>query len=441
MFDMNGEKRMMPASNEKLYSTAAAIYYLGPEFKYETQFGYDGEIVGNTLNGNLVLIGSGDMSIANRYHDDPLDIFRGFAKDLKDAGISRVKGDVIGDDTCFDETRVNSTWSRGYMQYWYSAEFGGLNLYDNIVEIRVEPGKGVNDPINYSLEPETDYVKVINEAITCNPTERGRLSVERDMDENIIRITGTMQYNTTPDSYERAVVNPALYTTTVLYETLRAEGIEIEGYPVLARDSKYYSQNNVETVSRYFSPPLKRLIAGCNKPSQNLYAELLLRAVGYYVEGEGNNDNSRKLIEDYLEVCGIKKDEINIQDGSGLSRRNLIAPEFTVKLLKDIYKRPYFEDYYKSLPIAGVDGTIRSRMKNSTAQGNVHAKTGYIGFVRTLSGYVTSADGEMFIFSLMFNHYMVPTRNINSIQDNICILLSEFNRGPKMRKFGRIGSR
>lgn len=427
----NEYKSFMPASNMKLFTSSAALATLGPNFTYTTRLLTDGIISGDTLNGSLILSGSGDPTISGRFNGGRVtQTFEQWADSLLAMGIRVVNGDIIGDDNCFDDDYYGSAWSADYETDWYAAQVGGIVFNDNCVDFSVSPADSFGIPADIMIVPDTKYVTIINETVTVPPESTYYISFERKRGTNIIYVRGKFPTNKSSWNESIAVDNPTLYAVTVLKEVLASKGIAVSGNPVdidnMPADTSAHPLRF--QVASYVSPSLSEIVKTINKPSQNLYAEQVFRTMGRIYYGTGGMKTGRYAAYPVFARWGIDTTRLMMLDGSGLSRMDLVTPRDIVSVLAGMQKSPVFSTFYDSLPIAGVDGSLRSRLKDTKAQNNVRAKTGFIGYVRSLSGYVTSADGELFVFSIVANHYTVPTSMVEKIQDYVCVRLANFSR-------------
>ncbi len=429
LYSQNEHKIFMPASNMKLFTSAAGLVKLGPEFRYKTDFKYLGKMTDNTLNGDLIIKGAGDPTISGRFRDENLlAYFEDWADSLKKHGIDRIEGDLIGDISAFSGPPLGEGWGWDDQPYWYSAQTGALCFNDNCVDLTIRPGQNPGDPVTVSVSPRTDYVEIQNRALTVPADSSDRLRISRLQGTNVIEIWGTMSRDTDKETESITVEKPALYFLTVLRNVLQEKGIEVAG-TIRAIKKRGQAEADSGLVFSHLSPPLQEIIRVINKPSHNLYAEQMLMTLGAEFEERGSADLGSKVVSAWLHSIGVAPAEFVMVDGSGLSRKNLVAPLSTAALLRYMYHHKNFDIFYNSLPIAGVDGTIKGRMKGTKAEGNVHAKTGYVRHVRSLSGYVHDLDGNPWIFVTMVNHYTVPTAYVSRLQDRICILLSNFSEG------------
>jgi D-alanyl-D-alanine carboxypeptidase/D-alanyl-D-alanine-endopeptidase (penicillin-binding protein 4) len=425
----NPHRGFMPASNMKLFTTAVALEKLGPDFRYTTFLLADGKVENGVLKGNLLIRGTGDPSLTGRYHDDdPLAVFRQWADSLKSAGIDSIDGRIIGDDNYFEDEIMGTGWSWDYQSDWYAAQISALSFNDNCVDVFLEPGDQPGSPARFFLRPDTRYVHVKNEVKTVRHGLGTAIFFDRRRGTNFVRMFGTIELDRKGFWDWFSVENPTLYTAFVFREVLLHCGIGVRGAAVdIDSLAGYAVPDSIWVVARYFSPPLREIVRTINKVSQNLYAELLLRTLGKIYKDVGDAAHGAEVVKEHLGRWGIDPGQFKMADGSGLSRLNMVTPLQISILLRKMRNNPYFFD---SLPIAGVDGTIKNRMKGTAAEGNVHAKTGYIGRVRALSGYVTSADGEEFSFVFLVNNYTVPTPRANWVQDWLCERLANFRRIP-----------
>ncbi len=433
IYQRNAEKSFIPASNMKLFTTAAALTTLGEDFHYTTSLYTNGTIKNGTLNGDIFLKGSGDPTISERWQKTPTAIFEQWAESLSVKGIREIRGNLIGDDNCFDDDSYGYGWQAKDETYSYAAQFSGLSFNENCVTLTISSGNAVGLSPKISLSPSTKYFLIINEATTTNAPYS--IAIERKSGTNTIYIRGNFPFNSSPKKEIISVENPTLYTMMVFKEVLEQKGIIVKGgvkdidnnYPVVI----FQDYTKMQLLISYVSPSLKEICAVTNKESQNFFAEQLFRTIGSVYHQQGTMTNSHAVIFPLVSKWGIDTTRTQIVDGSGLSRLNLISPKDIIALLTGMYKEKSFSAFYESLPIAGVDGTLKERMINTKAENNVRAKTGWVSYVRSLSGYATSADNEMFAFAMVANNYTVHRVAAEKIQDNVCVLLANFSRNGK----------
>jgi len=430
IYERNARRLFMPASNMKLYTTAAALCLLGPDFRYATTFYIDGEITPDSvLRGNLIIRGSGDPTWSWRFYDHNYDsLYLAFADSLLAHGVRRIDGDIIGDDDVFTDEPLGYGWSWDDEPYYYAAQITGLSYNENYVDIRITPTK-VGSPVKLEKFPPTSYLQLDNELITTDVDTLPEWKSGRERGRNLGWFRGWYPRSTGVKWDALTVENPTLFTVWVLKEYLQRAGIEVRGQPRDGDDileEKHYD-DRWKPLFTHYSPPLSEIIAKVNKPSQNFIAECLQRTLGAMFRGEGSNEAGIEVEMALFDSLGMDTQNLTIVDGSGLSRHNLVAPANTVSLLQMMWRHPYRAIYMASLATPGEEhSTLAHRMQGTPLEGNLWAKTGYMEYVRSLSGYLLTRHKKWLVFSLMVNHYTIPTREINRIQDRICLLLERY---------------
>ena len=413
-------KAFVPASNIKLFTTAVALLKLGPDFRYTTKLYASGETINGILYGDLFLLGSGDPTLS-------ASAFESWADSLSRSGIKEIRGTIVGDDHFLDDVHLGAGWSWEDETFGYASQISGLSFNDNSVDIEIRPGEKIGDPAILRITPDTGYVSVINHAITAPFADACKsLSFFREQGSNRIRVEGTICLQSPPLHEKLSVHNPARFAVTVFRHMLESRGIHVSGDPVSIDEfitPPDYSL--MREVAFHTSPPLNEIIKATNKWSNNLYAEQLFRTLGRMFGGKGSTEKSAEVMRKALSSMGIPSESLAIYDGSGLSRLNLVTPLQTVMLLEYMARHEYFPFYYASLPVAGIDGTLRRRMKNGPAENNVRAKTGSFRQVTVLSGYTTTKEGKLIAFSLMSNNYLGPSANTRALEDRFCEILTD----------------
>lgn len=407
LFERNAEKLFRPASNMKLFTTAAALSFLGRDFRFRTVLFCD-SINGNTVKGSVYIKGFGDPLLAVPDLDS-------FATVLYTAGIRRIEGDVVGDVSYFDDV----FWGKGWM---WDDEPGHLwpyltplSLNGNIVTVTVSPGLAEWDPVSAAVDPPTNYLNVVNYAITSTDTAIRPLKVIRLWKErqNVITIEGAMHPSAGPRTSRFSVWKPELFTLTVLKERLIARGIQVHGEVRIQK---------VDGKKPFFSlwRTLDTVVTVVNKDSYNLGAESLLKTLAAELRGvPGSADSGIAVMKQYLDGLGIDTAGIVIADGSGVSRYNLVSPNAIITILKTFHKKhPTSETFLKSLPIAGIDGTLKTRLTNSLVRGNVRAKTGAHSDATALAGYAYTKNDTR-VFAIIFNHFPSNFEQYRKAQDRI----------------------
>ncbi|MBN2570793.1 MAG: D-alanyl-D-alanine carboxypeptidase/D-alanyl-D-alanine-endopeptidase [Ignavibacteriales bacterium] len=429
IYDMNIHKLFIPASNIKLFTTASALLLLGSNYVYQTDIFYDGYIVNNTLSGDIIVRGSGDPTLSDRFYKDNITkIFEDWADSLIKNGINNIDGNIIGDDNCFDDVGYGKGWVFEYENSWFSAPSGALCFNDNTIRITIKPTI-VNAPAIFNIEPISDYLPIINKVITVDSKAEEKIQIYRDRISNIVTIYGTIK-ESTPFLFEHIpVINPTNYFVSVLKSVFEKKGIFISGYANdIDFEDKIFNYEEMIFLFTHKSNSLKEIVSETNKNSNNFYAEQLIRTLGWELYNFGSLDNGIKACEEVFEIMAINPENLYFADGSGLSRLNLVTPRQIVNLLSFMYKSDEFKSFYESLPIAGFDGGLAYRMKDTRAEKNVRAKPGYLIGVVALSGYINTANGEPLVFSIIINNYLLPAVFANYIQDAVCISLANLYR-------------
>lgn len=418
IYEQNRHKIFVPASNMKLYTTAAAIAVLGPDFRYSTQFYLQN-------NDDLLLVCQGDPTISGRFNNgDRLAIFRVWADSLKAHGLSRISGKLIIDNSYFPDQSLGEGWNWDDETWWYAAGTSAATFNDNCIDFKYSAADSSGAPIHIHTEPAGNFMEVINRAITSAPGSENTLTIERLRGRNTVVFSGQLPLGES-GSESITVENPAQFFAETLKQVFMAAGLAAENLPVIVLSEAVKHDQQPLFVHR--SVPLAEVIRVINKDSHNLYAEQVLKTLGAMEKQEGSYKKSAAFVQEFMNRIGISPQEFVNVDGSGLSRMNFISPQATATLLRYMYFHRHSQVYLASLPVAGVDGTLSNRMKNSPAAGNVRAKTGSVRHMRSLSGYVSDRDGTMYLFTMMANNYTVPTPYINNMQDRVCLLLADYS--------------
>jgi D-alanyl-D-alanine carboxypeptidase/D-alanyl-D-alanine-endopeptidase (penicillin-binding protein 4) len=429
LYKRNEDKLSIPASDLKLFTTAAGLIALGSEYKFKTNLYMNGYIDGSILKGDIVIQGRGDPTISERfYNGDMLKVYNDWADSLLNIGIDEITGNIVGDDNAFDDVGLGAGWAWDYESNWFAAPSSAISFNDNCVDIVVTVNKKSHQP-EVSVAPDTKYVIILNKAITVPRDSSTSIQTFREPGTNVITVFGTIRDNSDSVKTFVTVNNPTQYAMVVLKDILKRKGIIIDGYPIDVNDmtnSPDYSK--MKPLFTQYSPPLKEIIKVTNKQSQNLYAEQLLKTMGLEIKGYGTVANGISVENRIFRDMGINPESMNIVDGSGLSRLDLVTPRQIVALLSFMYKSRHFIPYFNSLPIAGVDGTLGDRMQNSRAQGKIRAKPGFLEGIRNLSGYAFTGDNEPIAFSIIVNNFSVPVKLADNIQDLVCLRIANFKR-------------
>ncbi|MCB0752673.1 MAG: D-alanyl-D-alanine carboxypeptidase/D-alanyl-D-alanine-endopeptidase, partial [Ignavibacteriae bacterium] len=334
LYEKNSERMFMPASNEKIPTAAAALTKLGPDFRFRTIIGYSGNIIDSTLYGDLIIIGDGDPTLSDRIYDKPTTVFEQWTDSLLSLGIKSISGNIIGDDNKFDDENIGYGWPLDGLDYWYSAEIGALQLNENYVDLEIVLPANISDTLKIIPDVISNYYKLINE-IEIVDTGSNNLKITRAYGKNEILLKGKIVRNTEPFERSPTITNPTKFYVTVLKEVLENKGITVLGSPIDCDEIPNYvdSIKVTDSLIVYKSIPLKEILKVQMKKSQNLYAETMVRILGFNNTGLGSFDEGKKVVENVLQGFGIQPDTYAYMDGSGLSRYNYISPKQIVNIL------------------------------------------------------------------------------------------------------------
>ncbi len=419
LYERDSQLLMRPASNMKLPTSAAAISLLGPSYSFKTQVLMDTTFSDGVLYGNLYLKGYGNPDL--RTTDLP-----SLLRPIKERGIREIQGHICADVSYFDSLYWGFGWNWDDEPFQYAAFLSPLTINDNCVRVKVAPSESVGGPLIVTTDPPTSYVKIINRGLTVGDSVRTPLLVTRLFLErsNTIVVEGEMLRGANAVERVLSVWRPELYAATLFKEALERDSITVWGESIVQQAPPEAKEIGVH-VQR-----LDSMVINLNKISDNLSAELTLKTLAAERRGiPGSGKNGISVVYEFLNSLGIDTLTMRVADGSGLSFYNLLTADMLVKLLSEMAKRPdAFPLFYASLPIAGVDGTLANRMKGTPAERNLRAKTGTISGVSSLSGYVTTADGERLAFSMSMQNFILPTRLYQRVQDRIGVLLASFSR-------------
>lgn len=435
VYERNAENYFMPASNMKSYTVAAALDRLGPDFRFVTSV-YAGSRpdADGAVNGDLIIYGRGDPSISTAFADgDHYRALDALAEKIAAAGVRDVKGSLIGDETYFNTGPLPYGWEWDDLQWYYGAEISPLTINDNAVDLKVLP-TSVGVPLNVQVLPNNRLFKIVNRSQTSPRGTKRELRVTKLLGQNVLEISGTMPVDDSGFSGSITVSRPAELFVELLRERLRLKGVTVRG-PARAMNLDDRGGRKLEVadyveLARLESPPLSLIAAKTMKPSQNLYTELILRALGEQAGGDGDSGRTSEqkgiaVVQELLRKAGVPADSVVQYDGSGLSRHNLITPNSSAMLYRYMDSARHADIWRGVLTIGGVDGTLGRRFKGTSAENNVRGKTGTLDQVSALTGYVTSKAGERFVFSVLTNNIPDSRLRVSTI-DSIVLALAEF---------------
>ncbi|MBI1357062.1 MAG: D-alanyl-D-alanine carboxypeptidase/D-alanyl-D-alanine-endopeptidase [Acidobacteria bacterium] len=438
LFAHDEDKLFVPASNAKVYATSLALSRLGPEMRFSTKLLADGALSNGVLRGDLVLVGGGDPNLSSRhlpynpkieFREDRLEPMRELARAAKAAGVTAVEGDVVGDATRYVWEPFPPGWSLEDVSWGYGAPVSALTFNDNTMDILVRPGSGAGQPAALKITPPLEYFNLRNLTRTApSQTVARRLEMQLHFGQRRLDLWGQISQRSPGREMNVAVDDPALFAAMALHRALEEEGVKVKG-AARGRYVETYDVGDLKAQSNPPAPPrgveiasresasLAAILQALNKDSLNLHAEMLLREVGYQRRNVGSVDAGIEEMRDFLQESGLSPWEFFLEDGSGLSRKNLVSPAGTVKLLRAMYGSEARAAWVDSLPIAGEDGTLDWRFSKTAARGRIHAKTGTLSHVTALAGYATALNGRELVFAVYVNNFGVSTSYIRNLVD------------------------
>ena len=454
LFEENANKLLRPASNMKLYTVAAALDRLSPDYRFVTSV-YANEKPNDkgVIKGDLIIYGRGDPSIAARFRNG--DYFKGIddlAARIAAAGVKKVEGDLVGDESYFVGPQYGSGWEWEDLQWWYGAEVSALTVNDNALDLSIKPGAQVGAPAVITTGPPDPLLRINNKVVTGARGTKRDLNAYRGLAAAELEITGSIPLDDKGYTGGIGISHPALLFAYLLRASLAQRGVTIKGKTRTVeprRSAGFVPQP--PTTPAAVSPRLERVeiasmpsvafsvvAANTLKPSQNLYTELILRTLGTVIPPPVNSPNigrtsetaGLEVVKTFLREAGVTPSSLVFSDGSGLSRNDMVTAEATIQLLTYMSRHRYANIFRDALPIAGVDGTLRNRFKGTPAENNLRAKTGTLSSASSLSGYVRDAVGEELAFSIMVNNYPEGADVRASCIEPIAILLASFAGKP-----------
>jgi D-alanyl-D-alanine carboxypeptidase/D-alanyl-D-alanine-endopeptidase (penicillin-binding protein 4) len=474
IYGLNEGEFFRPASNAKLFTTAAAMHLLGPNMRVSTTAKFDGNIrTDATLWGNIILSGEGDANLSGREFPylspaerkrhtgeqkdssplpDPLRYIDELADAVARASVKHISGDVIGDDTLWPWEPYANDWSIDDAVWGYGAPVSALTINDNQLELTVKPGASAGKRATAMLAPETGYYQLQVDVQTVAAKTPADIRIDRAIGSRTVRIVGTVAENE-PYSTEIAIEDPAEFTALVFKNALEAHGIKIDGKAIarhrLPLDTDGFSTEShiaianlprtpvdLQSLStcglclnipRHASPTMVEDVTLTLKVSQNLHAELLLRRLGKQYGTDGSAAQGARVVRQFLLNAGLDGDDFIFYDGSGLSGHDLVTPRATAKLLAYATQQPWFAQWRAGLPVGGEDGTLAGRFAKPPLKDHLFAKTGTLSEARALSGYVDCASGKTVIFSVMVDNHAPNTPADRDAMDRIVAAIAASN--------------
>jgi D-alanyl-D-alanine carboxypeptidase/D-alanyl-D-alanine-endopeptidase (penicillin-binding protein 4) len=425
VLSLNPDKPFKPASVVKVITTATALEKLGSNFKFRTGVYADGEIKPDgTLVGDLILVGRGDPNLMDPVGDLlPKPTLVELAEKVQALGIRRITGDVVGDNSYFDFNTHGNGWTTQDLKSAYGAPISALSVNDNVLWLSARPTQP-NQRISVSIEPQTSYFHVRNLGITGSRKARRTLFARAIPGTRTLVVSGVLPI--TQRGYWQSIIleKPADAIATLFKDELVRNGIGVDGTVRVLQygDMPKEAKRRWTLLAEHQSPPLVKALEIINKRSNNLHAEMLLRTLGAEFAGAGTDEAGLKVVRDFLVEAGIESSHVRLNDGSGLSRDNIVTPRFQTSLLLFLSTRPYFDLFLSTLSVSGTDGTLKHRLASEPLRGTIHAKTGTLNGVASLSGYMTTRSGRNLVFSIFANNFRASVGRIRKTIDEICAL-------------------
>ncbi|MBP2239797.1 D-alanyl-D-alanine carboxypeptidase/D-alanyl-D-alanine-endopeptidase (penicillin-binding protein 4) [Cytobacillus eiseniae] len=418
-----GDTRLKPASNLKLFTAAAALSVLGEKYTFKTEILTDGSMTGRVLNGHLFLKGMGDPTLLHADFDE-------IAKELKNAGIDQINGDLVGDDSWYDDLRYSRDLTMKDQMYYYGGAISALTVSPNedydagSIIVEVKPSDAIGKKPSIKMNPQTNHMKVENHARTVADEQKKTINITREHNSNTVIVTGEIPKNSKRIKEWVAVLDPTQYALQLFKQSLEKHDIQLTGDVSTGK-----TPEKSRMLKRIESEPLSEILIPFMKLSNNVIGEMLVKELGKVVYGEGSWDKGIKVLKAQLQKFGVQSELLVLRDGSGLSHVNLIPANELSSFLFAIQKEAWFHTFLHSLPVSGapermLGGTLRNRMINTPAQWRVRAKTGSLATVSSLSGYIDTENGERLIFSIILNNLLEAEKG-KAIEDRIVVLLAE----------------
>ena len=458
LYQQNADKLFTPASNTKLFTTSAALALIGPDYMFRTSVETNGLLdTHGRLTGDLLLVGRGDPNLSGRElpydlhtqrNDHPIKVLEDLADGLVQKGVKYVDGDLVADDSYFAFQRYGEGWSQDDLVWGDGAPVSALTINDNVVFVNILPADRSGERAFVSITPFADYYHIDNRIITTPAGTARRIFFNREPGSTALTLWGEMPLDDKGANEALAIEDPASFASQLFRNLLEQRGItvygrgrahhtELAGLSTLSITATAEARGGEGDSSRpgqpaqslvlasHDSKPLIDDIRVINKVSQNLHAEILLRLLGRERGTAATVDNGLEVVRAFLTKAGIPSEQFVFYDGSGLSRQNLVTPLAMVTLLEYAAKQPWGAAFRDTLPVAGVDGSLAERFKETSAQGQVQGKTGSLGGVKSLAGYASTVHGEQIAFSILSNNLNVPAKRITDAIDEIILNVIE----------------
>ena len=449
LFAINENKLFTPASNTKLFTTAAVLALIGPDYRFKTSIESLGTIDKyGRLNSDLVVVGRGDPNLSGRMlpynlHTErrapPIQVLIDLADQLVAKGLKYVDGDVVADDSYYVFERYGEGWSQDDLVWEWGAPVSALTVNDNVLFVNIMPADRPGERAFLNITPYPEYYRIDNRVMTTpQGTGPRKIYINREPGSNQITFWGNMPQDDAGAGESLAIEDPADFTAKLFRSLLEQRGVTIYGRPRTRHTELASMQTfSVTTIASgggdiagrsvpaplvlasHDSQPVSDDLRVINKVSQNLHAELMLRLLGKEKGTSGSIEGGLEVLRGFLTSADIKPDQFVFYDGSGLSRENLVSPAAVVLLLQYAYGQPWGKLFEDTLPVSGVDGSLSDRLRTPPFKGSVRAKTGSLGHVNALSGYATTTNGQIVAFSILCNNHNLPSKKAIDTIDRI----------------------
>jgi D-alanyl-D-alanine carboxypeptidase/D-alanyl-D-alanine-endopeptidase (penicillin-binding protein 4) len=441
LYDRNADRLFIPASNTKLVVSAVAAALLPPDFTVRTSVYAAGPVVNGVVQGDLVLYGRGDPTFGIRCfavdtlvpgacETDGSSQLRALARALRQAGVTSVSGDLVGDGSYFEPTMIHGAWESYDLNWWYAAPVSGLGFNDNSIDIVYSPADSTGRPARVAFTPDFGDVVLENRTRTTQRGGEETIDFFREPGTLMVRAIGEVPAGGRTRTEHFALPDPNLFTARAFRAALAEVGISVQGGTLSTTDSTAFElARRGVALAEVTSRPLRDWIFPILNTSQNWYSEMLLKQLGRQFGRGGSWEEGLKVERRFLiDSVGIDSTQFALSDGSGLAASNLVSPLAFTQLLTFMRKHPRYATFENGLPLSGKRGSLRTRFIGTPLEGRVRAKTGSISRVNTLSGYIEMPDGKTYIFSVMGNHHALPGSKMLGQIDSVVVDLSRARR-------------
>jgi D-alanyl-D-alanine carboxypeptidase/D-alanyl-D-alanine-endopeptidase (penicillin-binding protein 4) len=405
VIDHDGSKSFSQASVMKLVTTAAAIEMLGPEHTFTTTIGYSGIIKNGVLNGDIIIKGGGDPTLGSeKFAGQYAGFIDKWVEEIRKAGIRKITGRVITDDSYYDYQPVPPNWNWEDLGNYYGAGVYGLSIFDNTLKIHFSTGDSGTVPVITSLEPVNPGTEYVNHLKAYGSSDQGY--VYSAPYNTYGWISGEIPVNRTDFILKASLTDPPLLAAEILTDKLKSSGIKVQGKPSTSRIIPEMRGIGITAITFTTSPKLSEIMVALNQESVNLYAEHFVKELGKVFGSDGSTGSGTEVVKGFLDSLGVETTGMFIEDGSGLSPQDAVNSRGLATLLYQMKKKgKYFADFYNSLPEAGKTGTLKNVFRDPIFEGKMRAKSGTILRVKSYAGYITTKSGNEMTFSIIVNNY------------------------------------